>query len=164
MKVAVDEEAGMSGAKQYTKDNKGKVDYYIALDGGYEGFTYAGIGINWYRHHFIGPGGHTRSRTPPYSATLPLARVLTNADSVVIHSDELLVSAKPVLTNLAQITANLSGPKGSLGEWLLPSNINAKLDGNRFWLGTGGELTNSDTKLREFLNRPDSKEKEPSVP
>ena len=69
-----DEEAGMTGAKQYTKDNKGKVDYYIALDGGYEGFTYAGIGINWYRHHFIGPGGHTRSRTPPYSATLPLAR------------------------------------------------------------------------------------------
>ena len=71
-----DEEAGMSGAKQYMKDNKGKVDYYIALDGGYEGFTYAGIGINWYRHHFIGPGGHTRSRTPPYSATLPLARAI----------------------------------------------------------------------------------------
>lgn len=71
-----DEEVGMSGAKQYTKDNKGKVDYYIALDGGYEGFTYAGIGINWYRHHFIGPGGHTRSRTPPYSASLPLARAI----------------------------------------------------------------------------------------
>jgi acetylornithine deacetylase/succinyl-diaminopimelate desuccinylase-like protein len=72
-----DEEAGMSGAKQYTKDNKGKVDYYVALDGGYEGFTYAGIGINWYRHHFIGPGGHTRSRTPPYSASLPLARAIS---------------------------------------------------------------------------------------
>ena len=71
-----DEEVGMTGAKQYTKDNKGKVDYYVALDGGYEGFTYAGIGINWYRHHFIGPGGHTRSRTPPYSATLPLARAI----------------------------------------------------------------------------------------
>jgi acetylornithine deacetylase/succinyl-diaminopimelate desuccinylase-like protein len=71
-----DEEDGMTGARQYTKDNKGKVDYYIALDGGYEGFTYAGIGINWYRHHFIGPGGHTRSRTPPYSASLPLARAI----------------------------------------------------------------------------------------
>ena len=71
-----DEEAGMSGAKQFTKDNKGNVDYYVALDGGYEGFTYAGIGINWYRHHFIGPGGHTRSRTPPYSASLPLARAI----------------------------------------------------------------------------------------
>jgi tripeptide aminopeptidase len=71
-----DEEAGMTGAKQYTQDNKGKVDYYVALDGGYEGFTYAGIGINWYRHHFVGPGGHTRSRTPPYSATLPMARAI----------------------------------------------------------------------------------------
>ena len=71
-----DEEAGMTGAKFYTKENKGKVDNYIALDGGYEGFTYAGIGINWYRHHFIGPGGHTRSRTPPYSATLPLAHAI----------------------------------------------------------------------------------------
>ena len=71
-----DEEAGMSGAKFYTKENKDKVKYYVALDGGYEGFTYAGIGINWYRHHFIGPGGHTRSRTPPYSASLPLARAI----------------------------------------------------------------------------------------
>ena len=72
-----DEEAGMTGAKQYTQDNKGKLDYYVALDGGYEGFTYAGIGINWYRHHFIGPGGHTRSRTPPYSASLPLSRAIS---------------------------------------------------------------------------------------
>ena len=71
-----EEETTMAGAEQYTKDNKGKVDYYIALDGGYEGFTYAGIGITWYRHHFIGPGGHTRSRTPPYSATLPMARAI----------------------------------------------------------------------------------------
>src|SRR5689334_13881735 len=71
-----DEEAGMSGAKFYTKENKGNINYYVALDGGYEGFTYAGIGINWYRHHFIGPGGHTRSRTPPYSASLPVARAI----------------------------------------------------------------------------------------
>ncbi|HSV33693.1 MAG TPA: M20/M25/M40 family metallo-hydrolase [Pyrinomonadaceae bacterium] len=72
----VQEETTMNGAKAYVKENKGKINQYIALDGGYEGFTYAGIGINWYRHHFIGPGGHTRSRTPPYSATLPLARAI----------------------------------------------------------------------------------------
>lgn len=71
-----DEEGGLTGAEHFVKENKGKVDYYVALDGGYEGFTYAGIGINWYRHHFIGPGGHTRSRTPPYSATLPLAKAI----------------------------------------------------------------------------------------
>jgi tripeptide aminopeptidase len=73
----VEEETNFAGVKQFVKDNKGKIDHYSALDGGYEGFTYAGIGINWYRHHFIGPGGHTRSRTPPYSASLPLARAIS---------------------------------------------------------------------------------------
>ncbi|HVS21543.1 MAG TPA: M20/M25/M40 family metallo-hydrolase [Pyrinomonadaceae bacterium] len=72
----VEEETTFKGVKNYVNENKGKIDQYIALDGGYEGFTYAGIGINWYRQHFIGPGGHTRSRTPPYSATLPLARAI----------------------------------------------------------------------------------------
>jgi acetylornithine deacetylase/succinyl-diaminopimelate desuccinylase-like protein len=73
----VEEETTMRGAEQFVKENKGRIDHYIALDGGYENFTYAGIGINWYRHHFIGPGGHTRSDTPPYSATLPLARAIS---------------------------------------------------------------------------------------
>ena len=72
----VQEETTMNGAEAYVRENKGRIDQYIALDGGYEGFTYAGIGINWYRHHFIGPGGHTRSQTPPYSASLPLARAI----------------------------------------------------------------------------------------
>jgi acetylornithine deacetylase/succinyl-diaminopimelate desuccinylase-like protein len=72
----VQEETTMNGARAYVTENQGKINQYIALDGGYEGFTYAGIGINWYRHHFIGPGGHTRSATPPYSASLPLARAI----------------------------------------------------------------------------------------
>jgi tripeptide aminopeptidase len=82
-----DEETGLTGAKQFVKDNKTAIDYYVALDGGYEGFTYAGIGINWYRHHFIGPGGHTRSRTPPYSATLPLARAISRIYELKTPSD-----------------------------------------------------------------------------
>ncbi len=73
---STEEETGLTGAEHFAKENKGKVDYFVALDGGYEGFTYAGIGINWYRHHLIGPGGHTRSRTPPYSASLPVARAI----------------------------------------------------------------------------------------
>ncbi|MDQ1558258.1 MAG: tripeptide aminopeptidase [Pyrinomonadaceae bacterium] len=73
----VEEETALRGAEEYIKENRARIDHYIALDGGYEGFTYGGIGINWYRHHFIGPGGHTRSRTPPYSATLPVARAIT---------------------------------------------------------------------------------------
>jgi tripeptide aminopeptidase len=83
----VDEERGLTGADHYVKENKGKFDYYVALDGGYEGFTYGGIGINWYRHHFIGPGGHTRSRTPPYSATLPLARAISRIYELTVPTD-----------------------------------------------------------------------------
>lgn len=82
-----DEETGLTGAKYFAAENKGKVNYYVALDGGYEGFTYAGIGINWYRHHFIGPGGHTRSRTPPYSATLPLARAIERIYQLKVPSN-----------------------------------------------------------------------------
>ena len=82
-----EEETGLTGAKQFAKENKGKIDYYVALDGGYEGFTYAGIGINWYRHHFVGPGGHTRSRTPPYSATLPLARAISRIYELKVPTD-----------------------------------------------------------------------------
>jgi acetylornithine deacetylase/succinyl-diaminopimelate desuccinylase-like protein len=73
----VEEETNFKGVKHFVEENKGQIDHYVALDGGYEGFTYAGIGINWYRHHFLGPGGHTRSRTPPYSASLPLARSIS---------------------------------------------------------------------------------------
>ncbi len=80
------EETNMNGAEHFVKENKGKVDYYVALDGGYEGFTYAGISINWYRHHFIGPGGHTRSRTPPYSASLPLARAISRIYELKVPS------------------------------------------------------------------------------
>ncbi|MDT7543536.1 MAG: tripeptide aminopeptidase [Acidobacteriota bacterium] len=72
----VEEETTMKGARNFVAENKDQIDNYVALDGGYEGFTYGGIGINWYRIHFLGPGGHTRSRTPPFSATLPLARAI----------------------------------------------------------------------------------------
>jgi acetylornithine deacetylase/succinyl-diaminopimelate desuccinylase-like protein len=83
----VEEETSFKGVRHFIEDNKGKIDHYIALDGGYEGFTYAGIGINWYRHHFIGPGGHTRSRTPPYSASLPLARAISRIYELKVPSN-----------------------------------------------------------------------------
>ncbi|HEU4596921.1 MAG TPA: M20/M25/M40 family metallo-hydrolase [Pyrinomonadaceae bacterium] len=72
----VEEETTFLGVEEFLKENKGRIGHYIALDGGYEGFTYGGIGIKWFKHHFVGPGGHTRSRTPPYSASLPMARAL----------------------------------------------------------------------------------------
>jgi hypothetical protein len=64
-----------------------------------------------------------------FALTNTLAGILTKADSILGNTDELLVSAKPMVTNFAKITENLSGPKGSLGEWLFPTNINAQLAG-----------------------------------
>ncbi|HSB08487.1 MAG TPA: M20/M25/M40 family metallo-hydrolase [Blastocatellia bacterium] len=73
----VEEETSFGGVKHLIAENKDRIGQYVALDGGYEGLNYGGIGINWYRHHFIGPGGHTTSKSPPYSATIPLARAIS---------------------------------------------------------------------------------------
>jgi putative aminopeptidase FrvX len=40
----VEEETTFKGVNQFVRDNKDKIGHYIALDGGYEGFTYGGIG------------------------------------------------------------------------------------------------------------------------
>jgi acetylornithine deacetylase/succinyl-diaminopimelate desuccinylase-like protein len=72
----VEEETSFKGVDRFLADHAGKIDRYVAMDGGYTSFTYGGTGIYWHRYHIIGPGGHTRSRTPPYSATVPLARAL----------------------------------------------------------------------------------------
>ncbi|MGZ8869350.1 MAG: M20/M25/M40 family metallo-hydrolase [Thermoanaerobaculia bacterium] len=86
----VEEETSFKGVDQFLADNKGRLGHFIALDGGYSGFTYAGLGINWFNFHFIGPGGHTRSRTPPYSASLPLARTIDRIYKVRVPDDSNL--------------------------------------------------------------------------
>ncbi len=83
----VEEETSFRGIRQFFKDNKGSTSTFIALDGGYSGFTYGGIGTKWTRYHFIGPGGHTRSSTPPYSATLPVARAITRISKLRVPKD-----------------------------------------------------------------------------
>jgi tripeptide aminopeptidase len=83
----VEEETSFGGVKQFIADNKDQIGQYVALDGGYEGLTYGGIGINWYKHHFIGPGGHTTSNNPPVSATLPLARAISRIYALDLPRD-----------------------------------------------------------------------------
>ncbi|HLP78761.1 MAG TPA: MlaD family protein [Candidatus Paceibacterota bacterium] len=53
--------------------------------------------------------------------------VLSNSTILTAHLDEVAVSARPAVSNLALVTAQLNQP-GALGEWLLPTNINQKLD------------------------------------
>jgi tripeptide aminopeptidase len=86
----VEEETSFGGVKYFIAENKDRIGQYVALDGGYEGLNYGGIGINWYKHHFIGPGGHTTSKSPPYSATIPLARAITRIYSLELPKDPVV--------------------------------------------------------------------------
>jgi tripeptide aminopeptidase len=86
----VEEETSFGGVKRFVAENKDRIGQYVALDGGYEGLNYGGIGINWYKHHFIGPGGHTTSKAPPYSATIPLARAITRIYSLELPKDPVV--------------------------------------------------------------------------
>ena len=86
----VEEETSFGGVKHFIAENKHRIGQYVALDGGYEGFNHGGIGINWYKHHFIGPGGHTTSKTPPFSAAIPLARAITRISSLELPKDPVL--------------------------------------------------------------------------
>jgi acetylornithine deacetylase/succinyl-diaminopimelate desuccinylase-like protein len=86
----VEEETSFGGVKHFIAENRDRIGQYVALDGGYEGLNYGGIGINWYKHHFIGPGGHTTSKSPPYSATIPLARAISRIYALELPKDPVV--------------------------------------------------------------------------
>ncbi len=60
--------------------------------------------------------------------TNQLNAVLSNATLAVVQVKTTLQEASPTLTNLAAITGNLKNPNGSLGAWLIPTNLAADLD------------------------------------
>jgi ABC-type transporter Mla subunit MlaD len=59
--------------------------------------------------------------------TNQLAAILSNANNAVARLDKVLAQADPIMTNVNTITANLRDPNGSLGTWLIPTNLEAQL-------------------------------------
>lgn len=57
-----------------------------------------------------------------------LNQVLSNVAQLTAQADETLTELQPMLSNVTVITANLTEPNGSLGQWLLPTNLNAQLN------------------------------------
>ena len=53
--------------------------------------------------------------------------VLSNIASLTTEAQAVLASARPTLSNVTVITANLKEPKGSLGEWILPTNLHSQV-------------------------------------
>lgn len=59
--------------------------------------------------------------------TNKLSLVLSNIATLTAEANSTLAGTKPMLSNLTQITEHLKDPKGSLGEWVLPTNLNSQL-------------------------------------
>jgi ABC-type transporter Mla subunit MlaD len=64
--------------------------------------------------------------------------VLSNSADLTSNLNVIVASLRPTVTNLEIISGNLREPEGSLGEWLLPTNIHQQL---------AVTLTNADTNL-----------------
>jgi ABC-type transporter Mla subunit MlaD len=71
--------------------------------------------------------------------------VLSNSAALTSNLNVVVASVQPVASNFAIISEHLSGPKGSLGEWLIPTNINEQLAATL--LNANVALTNTDTNL-----------------
>src|ERR1022692_1246780 len=56
-----------------------------------------------------------------------LTTVLSNSASLTSNLNVVAVSVQPAVSNLTLLTSQLNQP-GALGEWLLPTNLNQKLD------------------------------------
>jgi ABC-type transporter Mla subunit MlaD len=76
--------------------------------------------------------------------TNQLAQVLSNSTALTSNLNAVAVSAQPLAQHLAELTAHLDRP-GALGELLIPTNLNQKLD---ITLGTASRaLTRADATL-----------------
>lgn len=77
--------------------------------------------------------------------TNQLVAVLDNAAQASEKLDAVLTSAQPLMTNLTFITENIRDPKGSLGEWIIPTNLNQQLSQTLKTADT--TLANTDSNL-----------------
>ncbi len=73
--------------------------------------------------------------------TNQIALTLSNANVAILKANTLLAEVRPILGDVKLISSNLTNPHGSLGEWILPTEINGQL---AYTLWAAGEtLTNS---------------------
>jgi len=79
--------------------------------------------------------------------TNQLAATLSNSAQLTSNLNVVAEETHPIVANLALITAQIKNPHGSLGEWLLPTNINQQL--GLALLNANGTLTNVNTTVTD---------------
>lgn len=77
--------------------------------------------------------------------TNKISRLLDETANTAERADDLLSDAKPIVENLARITDNLTEPNGSLGQWIIPPEINQQL--TQALANANVLLTNSDAQI-----------------
>jgi hypothetical protein len=86
--------------------------------------------------------------------TNQIRRVLTQAAGAAGSAEQLLGSAGAIVTNLTQITQNLTNTQGALGDWLFTTNLSAQLTQTLF--SANALLTNSDARVTDLATGLDS--------
>jgi ABC-type transporter Mla subunit MlaD len=96
--------------------------------------------------------------------TNKISDLLASANSTSTNLNHLVSDVRPTVTNLAVITENLRDPHGSLGEWLLPTNLqqqvhvtlqtaNDTMKTARETLATANStLSNTDTNITSLVS------------
>jgi ABC-type transporter Mla subunit MlaD len=80
--------------------------------------------------------------------TNQLASTMNGASAAVSNANQIIVDVRPVASNIVAISENLKNPKGALGEWLIPTNINSQLD---LTLSSVHQmLTNATNTMKQF--------------
>ncbi len=60
--------------------------------------------------------------------TNQLASTLNSSSAAMSNANHIIVDIRPVASNIVFISENLKNPKGSLGEWLIPTNLTSELE------------------------------------
>jgi len=84
--------------------------------------------------------------------TNQIAATLSNSEQLTSNLNAVAAGIRPAVADVAVITAHLRDPRGSLGEWLIPTNLNGQLaatllNANGAITNVNGTLTNVNTNL-----------------
>ncbi len=80
-----------------------------------------------------------------FDLTNQISQVLTNTAELTGNASSLLAEARPAVTNLTLITSFLTNGNGSLGDWLIPTNLNVQLQETLATANTA--VANADTNV-----------------
>ncbi|MDB4745985.1 MlaD family protein [Verrucomicrobia bacterium] len=71
-----------------------------------------------------------------FALTNQLSGMLSNATRLTASLDRATIAAQPTIANMALISTSLTNSNGSLGQWLIPTNINQEIESTLTRAGT----------------------------